>query len=288
MSPRKPATMDQLWQEPRDLAQRDLLGGEFGRDQAPNARDEFQVTGKKTSGTQSGYDVKDGKGREWSVKLGVEARVEVVVSRIVWAIGYHQPPVYYLPKWTRVEDGAAVSEEPARFRLEPKSLKKTGEWSWTDNPFVGTQPLAGLFTVMVLFSNWDLKAAQNATYQMETAGRSPETWYLVRDLGASLGKTAWLDRASKADTAAFIAEGFITRVEGNRVRFDYNGSWLEPRVHDIVTPADVRWVCGLLARLSLAQWHDAFRAGGFTDAEADAYIKRLREKIAEGQRLGWS
>lgn len=288
MSPRQPATMDQLWQEPRDLAQRNLLVGEFGEDVGPNLRDQFEVTGTKTTGTQSGYDVKDGTGREWSVKLGVEARVEVTVSRILWAIGYHQPPVYYVPTWTRVENGMSVSEEPGRFRLEPTSLKKHGEWSWTDNPFVGTQPLAGLFTVMVLFNNWDLKAAQNAIYQSEADGQSPQTWYLVRDLGASLGKTAWIHQASKGDTAAFTAEGFIERVEGNRVHFRYKGSWLDPRVHTIATPADVRWVCGLLARLSLQQWHDAFRAGGFTDAEATAYIKRLHEKIAEGQRLGWS
>ena len=116
MSPRQPATMDQLWQEPRDVAQRDLLVGEFGAGVAPDLRDQFEVTGTKTTGTQSGYDVKDGTGREWSVKLGVEARVEVTVSRILWAIGYHQPPVYYVPKWTRVENGKSVSEEAARFR----------------------------------------------------------------------------------------------------------------------------------------------------------------------------
>jgi hypothetical protein len=207
---------------------------------------------------------------------------------VLWAIGYHQPPVYYLPKWTRVEEGKSYAEGPARFRLEPKGLKKVGDWSWTENPFVGTRPLNGLFTVMVMFNNWDVKAAQNATYQVEADGDSPQTWYMVRDLGASLGRTGWIDKATKDDTAGFTREGFIDRVEENRVRFRYNGAWLDPRVHSIVTPADVRWVSGLLARLSDEQWRDAFRAGGFTDEEATVYITRLKEKIAEGQKLSWS
>ena len=287
MSPRGKATIDELWQEPVDLAQRDLYAGRFGRDAAPDPQDRFEVTGTQTTGTQSGYDVKDGKGREWSVKIGIESRVEVTVSRIISAIGYHQPPVYYLPKWTRVDSGKTVIEESARFRLEPKTLTKSGEWSWSDNPFVGTRPLAALFTVMVLFNNWDLKAAQNSVYQVDEPGNATHTWYMVRDLGASLGKTAWTNRATKADTAAFTRQGFIERVEDNRVRFYYDGSWLEPRVHSIVTPEDVRWVCGLLARLTPQQWHDAFRAGGFTESEASAFIKRLQEKIAEGQRVGW-
>ena len=38
-------------------------------------------------------------GVEWSVKLGPEAHTEVVLSRVLSAVGYHQPPVYYLPAW---------------------------------------------------------------------------------------------------------------------------------------------------------------------------------------------
>ena len=37
---------------------------------------------------------------EWSAKIGPEAQTEVVVSRILWGLGYHQPPIYYLPSWT--------------------------------------------------------------------------------------------------------------------------------------------------------------------------------------------
>lgn len=287
MSPAKNARMDELWIAPTDLASRDLYNGQFGAKNAPDPNERFEVTSVKTSGTQPGYDVKDSKGREFSVKLGVEPRVEVTVSRILAAIGFHQPAVYYVPKWTRMQDGKAIVEGPARFRLEPDTHEKVGDWPWRDNPFVGTQPLAGLFTFMVMFNNWDIKAAQNALYKVTDEGDGPRTWYVVRDLGASLGKTAWLNKASKDDTVSFLAEQFIERVENNRVHFHYDGAWLEPKVHSIVTPADVRWLCNLMAQLTDTQWRDAFRAGAFTDREAELYIGRLKEKIAEGQRVSW-
>src|SRR6187402_2202317 len=128
MSPQAPAKIEELWQEPKDIAQRDLFKGEFDQGDAPDPGDKFKVTGIKTTGTNHGYDVKDSKDREWSVKLGVESRVEVTFSRILWAIGYHQPPVYYLPKWTRVDSTGVYTDDPARFRLQPKGLKKTGDW----------------------------------------------------------------------------------------------------------------------------------------------------------------
>jgi hypothetical protein len=135
-------------------------------------------------------------------------------------------------------------------------------------------------------NNWDLKTSQNVIYRFQGEGGQPQDRYVVKDLGASLGKTAWLIPGTRNDLEGFEAEGFISTVEGNRVRFDYKGSWLEPQVVANVAPADVQWVCALLARLSPQQWSDAFRAGGYGAAEADRYIKRLRQKVAEGQEIG--
>ena len=50
-------------------------------------------------------------------------------------------------------------------------------------------------------------------------------------------------------------------------------------------PSDVRWICGQLAALTDQQWHDAFRAGGFDDEVANRFIRRLKQKIAEGLAL---
>lgn len=84
---------------------------------------------------------------------------------------------------------------------------------------------------------------------------------------------------------AFEREPFIASVEGNRVKFHYKGAWLEPQLPNSITPGDVVWTCELLAQLSPRQWLDAFRAGGYPDANARRYIARLRQKVDEGLRL---
>lgn len=281
-----PEKMAELWQEPADLERRDLFHGTGGSGRAPDPTDGFVFLGAKATGTQPGYDVKDSRGREWSVKMGPESRIETVVSRIVWAAGYHQPASYYVPQWTLVRDGARTVQNGGRFRLEPANQKRVSTWSWRNSPFMSTRPLAGLFVLMVLFNNWDLKSAQNAVYQVGPDGEDAPERYMVRDLGAAFGKTAWPTFGNKDNPDDFDREPFILGVEGNRVKFGYQDAWLEPHLHNSIAPEDVRWICERLARLSPKQWSDAFRAGGFTEAEADRYIRRLQEKIAEGLKLG--
>lgn len=282
----KPVSIAQLWEDPVDLERRDLLNGPGGQQHVPVAGARYEYLEDKSSGINSGYDVRDAKGERWSIKLGVESRTEVAVSRIVWAVGYHQPWVYYVPRWTLTRDGKDSVLAGSRFRLEPETQDKSGEWSWRKNPFLGTRELSGLFVLMVLFNNWDLKTAQNAIYDVKSdAGSEPHTWYMVRDLGASLGKSTWLTFGTKDDPAGFDAQPFILGVRGNRVRFAFEGGWMEPQLHSSVTPRDVRWICGLLARLSDTQWADAFRAGGYTPAEGERYVRRLKAKVAEGLRI---
>ena len=75
---------------------------------------------------------------------------------------------------------------------------------------------------------------------------------------------------------------FITGIVNGRVKFDWRGR------HDAlfgdITPADVRWICGRLQRLTDAQWHDAFRAGGYTKDRRRA-VHRAPE--AEDRRRVW-
>jgi hypothetical protein len=54
---------------------------------------------------------------------------------------------------------------------------------------------------------------------------------------------------------------------------------------DRVTAADVVWACQRLAQLSGEQWQAAFRAGGYAPAAADRYIRKIKEKIAQGLAL---
>ena len=88
-----------LWQEPTDLETRDLLVGPGGTGPRPDSA-VFTLVKADMSGHSPGYDVRDQNGVEWSVKIGSEAQTEVVTSRILWAIGYHQMPTYYLTRWT--------------------------------------------------------------------------------------------------------------------------------------------------------------------------------------------
>src|SRR5215207_2747563 len=121
-----PVKLAELWQEPADLEGRDLLNGPGGPQQLPASGSRFEFVSVKTTGTQPGYDAKDEQGRLWGVKLGVESRTEVVVSRLVWALGYHQPIVYYVPAWTLVRDGRDEPQPAARFRLESAPSQKIG------------------------------------------------------------------------------------------------------------------------------------------------------------------
>lgn len=281
-----PSKMAEFWQEPADLGRRSLLHGPGGAALAPNPNDRYTLIEADDKGFSPGYDVKDERGRDWSVKLGPEARTEVVVSRIVWAMGYHQPSVYYLPSWTLTDNGNVKREGPARFRSEPSTQRQRGTWSWRNNPFLDTKPFGGLFVLMVMVNNWDLKSQQNAVYRVAREGEDPPDRYVIKDLGASLGKSNWWLPGTRDDVEAFEREPFIKGVSGNRVKFHFQGAWREPQLLDSATPNDVRWMCERLARLTSEQWMDAFRAGGYTDAEASRFIRRLLEKIEEGLRLG--
>lgn len=276
-----------LWSRPADLATRNLYFGAGGEKHAPRITTFEYVKGESFGSW--GYDVKDAEGREWSVKLGREAQTEVAVSRLLWAIGYPQPPNYFLGTWTMTgkHEGEQV---PGRFRLELPSQKVVGIWSWYENPFVGTREFAGLVVVNLLVNNWDWKTDNNKIYETQGPGGSRRV-YMVRDLGASLGKLRhpaalrWLwDRGSpqgtKNDLRGFESQEFITGMEGGRIRFDYHG--VHQRLLDTLTPADVRWACGLLNRLSREQMLDAFYAAGYDHAHAGRYVVKLRQKIAQG------
>jgi hypothetical protein len=282
----EPSRMAELWAHPADIERRNLTYGPGGAEHAPDPAARYQVLEYDEKGFSPGYDVRDPRGREWSVKIGPEARTEVVVSRIVWAVGYRQPDVYYLPRWTLVDKGKVRTGDPARFRLERKDRPKVGEWSWRDNPFIGTREFAGLFTLMVMVNNWDVKTSQNAIYRVSENGDSPRQWYVVRDVGAALGKTNWFFPGVRDDVEAFEQEPFIESVEGNRVTFHYKGAWLEPQLNTSVTPGDVVWICQLLSQLTDRQWMDAFQAGGYSADEARRYVRRMQQKIDEGLRLG--
>ena len=292
--PEAPAKISvaELWQEPANLLQRDLYHGPGGAELAPPRDQPFQFVAHKTTGVNPGYDVKDVNGRVWSVKLGVEAQSEVTASRILWAMGFHQPPNYYVEEWTLEGTDAGVKSD-ARFRTDTDTHKPADEWSWNRNPFDDTQAFRGLIVAQLILNSWDLKTANNRIYEATDPSASPRRLFMVRDVGSSLGHSKQArvfsflatpgSQGSKNDLEGFERQGFIKKVRANRVEFDYRGIYGE--LLNRVTPVDVVWACELLSRLPDTHWQAAFRAGAYTPDQTDRYVRKIKAKIAQGLAL---
>ena len=280
--------MAQLWEIPRDLESRDLFDGPWGPENAPEPNVKYTLVKQKDHGTNPGVTVRDPQGREWQVKQpphndqGAEGPIEVALSRILSGLGYHQPPVYFLPSLTVVDETGTHVIPGGRFRLHTKSLTDLGTWSWQENPFVDTYPYQGLLVILAMFNSSDLKNDNNTLYAVETAS-GPDRWYVVRDLGTALGETGKL-APQRGDPDLFERNIFIAGVRDGFVEFGYHG-WHQELFKRRIAPRDVRWASELLAQLTDRQWDDAFRAGGYEPAVATRFIRRLHQKIAESQQL---
>jgi hypothetical protein len=284
-SPPTPSQLAELWVEPRP--DRDLYWGVGGKRLAPNPDAPYTVIEIKRGGFSSGYTVKDPQDREWSVKFPPEAPTEVTASRIHWGIGFHQPPNYYLTKWLAEKAPSPNPQLPARFREKAPALLRGGlidkaTWSFYKNPFVGTRPLKGLLVLQAILGNSDLKDDNNALYELREEYEGARTWYVTRDLGHTFGRTGVLD-APRGDPEVFEKTPFIKSVVNGRVILEWRG--LHDDLFDDITPADVRWICERLSKLTDRQWRDAFNAGGFPPSDAERFIRRLKQKIAEGLAL---
>jgi hypothetical protein len=282
--------IEELWVEPADLASRDLYNGPWGAAHAPDPTAVYTFVAPKKGGVNPGMTVRDPRGREWKVKQppntgrNAEGPIEVVLSRVLSAVGYHQPPVYFVPAF-RLNDGTSIYQAPGgRFRLSLPGLKDVGEWKWMDNPFVNTTPYYGLLVIMLMFNSSDLKDSNNTLYEYrQPDGSMPQRWFVVRDIGTALGSTARLAPV-RGDPDVFERLGFIERLEKGFVEFHYNGRH-QPVVDGRIRPAHVRWAAQLLGALSETQWHDAFRAGGYAPQVRQRFITKLQSKIAEGLAL---
>ena len=289
--PREPTAeeMAEFWVEPEDIRERDLFDGPGGPALRPKPGATYQFLSKDTKWYSWGWKVKDASGMEWNAKYGPEARSEVVVSRLLWAVGYHQPPTYYVEYWSLADSNEDGPKTPCRFRPDTPGRKNLGPWPWRKNAFVGTRPYGGLITLMRMVNNWDLIDRNNVIYEFKEPVEGARRWYVVKDLGASLGKTSSLGalaphQGSKNNVEDFEKQDFIKGVDGDRVRFDDAGM-RHRALYKNVTVADVRWISERLDRLTPEQWKDAFRAARYPDDVADRFIRKLREKVAYGLSL---
>ena len=274
-SPR--ATIAELWRDPGNIAAKNLRWGRGGEALAPSATVEYVFKNSDTTGYSPGYDVVDPKGNKWDVKTGDEGQTEVMANRLLWAVGYHQPIVYFVPEWTMTK-GPITKPLSGRFRLA-SDHDTDGEWSWTENPFLGTRQLKGLVVANLIINNWDLKPSQNRIY---SEVRNPTRWFVVQDLGASFGKTAW-PTGNRNNIDDFETQRLVLGVENGRVQFDYHARHKE--LLENITPADVVWICRLFNRITDAQWADLYRGAAVPAEVGVRYTRKIKSKIQEGLAL---
>src|ERR1051325_6699929 len=179
-----------FWQEPTDIASRNLLLGPGGEEMKPDLK---QVIWEESQ--QEGYSVKwkvrDASGKHWVVKLGNEAQPETVATRLVWAAGY-PTEVNYLVPCVKITNAPKPPHDKSvkrcekdgfanvRFEARPEDAKRLDEWSWAKNPFVGTREFNGLVVLMALVNNWDLKDTNNKVVYVPDNGG--ELRYVISDL----------------------------------------------------------------------------------------------------------
>jgi hypothetical protein len=284
--PPTPAELTALWEDV-EPGSRDLLHGVGGRELAPDPEAVYEILERDLRGYSTTFDVRDPSGREWSVKIGPEAQSEVTASRLAWAIGFRQLPSYYLSRWRwRWPDrNLEGSEGAGRFRPKVDAFDPEGEWSWHQNPFVGTRAYRGLLVLMAILNSTDLKDENNALVY-DRRGSRERVRYVVKDLGATLGTTGSHNPA-RNDVEAFERHPFLLGTSSDgRVRIAFRGRHRE--LFAGLTPEDVRWTCARLSRLSDDQWRDAFLAAGQRPEVTARFIARLKQKVSEGLALGRS
>lgn len=291
-----------LWRDPGEISSFDLIGGPGGRDGAPHASDHYKFVKEDLNGTSTKFYVKDGNGAEWLVKIGEEARPETAATRIVWAMGFFVDSDYFLdsihvddmPKLKHGKDHKHVKADVFNVRLKREGAedKKIGNWSWFENPFVGTREFNGLRVLMALINNWDLKEINNKIYPADGARD-----FVVSDLGASFGRTGAATKRSKGKISDYEHSKFIVQVTPETISFkmatrpspilklfekqNYETRALMEQIVQNVPRNDAAWIAQELARLTPEQIRDAFRAADYSPDLVERYAKALEARIRE-------
>ena len=275
-----------LWRNPVDIASRNLYYGPGGKAHEPHGPYTFEK--EDMAGSNPKFDVIDQDGVKWRVKMGDEARPEVVASRLIWAVGYFANEDYFVPElhvqnMQRLHRGEnLVSRDGTvrnvRLKRHLKDEKKIGIWRWAENPFTGSREWYGLRVLMAVINNWDLKDPNNSVYQNRQA---LELQYAVSDIGASFGTTG-LSWTLRGNLNAYSHSKWIKKISPDFVDFNVPaGPALNRWIGHRIPIDDARWIGNLLGRLSPHQIRDAFRAANYTDEEVEGFSRVVERRIGE-------
>lgn len=288
-----------LWHDPGPVETLDFRYGIGGQEMEP--RPPYQFVAEDSSGTTPKIQVKDAAGRHWVVKFGEEASADTFCTRLAWALGYYVEPQYLVAEGT-IEGASGIQRarkfveagsgrfRAGRFQLrsrEPKFLR-TVNWSWSDNPFLGTPELQGLKIVMMLLSNWDDKDSRDeekrgsntAIYQ-----QGPLYFYFIDDWGGAMGHWGKYFTRSKWNAKGFREQSsdFVSIRDGG-IHWGYSGQHTDLMVRDIRF-GDVSWLMQYLGRVSDEQLRAGLLSSGASEEETALYVEGLRMRIGQLQAV---
>jgi len=266
-----------LWQQPNDISSRDLFLGPGGTEMRPDLR-RITFIKEEKGGYSKKYRIRDGTGREWVAKIGKEAQSETSAVRLLWGMGYLTEVNYLVPRLTIPGQGTFTN---VRLEARPDNWKRSGEWSWKQNPFTGTPQFQGLKIMMAMLNNWDLKDSNNVIIKQRG---DDELRYVISDLGATFGHASttpflWRITRSRNNPEKYAKSAFFEKVKGDRVVLHFGGK-NRGLLKDIRID-DAQWVATLLSKLSDQQIRDAFRAANYTPSQINVLTREVRERTNE-------
>jgi len=296
---------DRIWRDPGVMTSLDLRYGAGGKARAPDPRHAFTFVSEDPLATSPKFDVADGQGVEWKVKLGQESQSETAAARFLWAAGYFTDEDYYMAELTVkrlptlrrgqefVSSGGIV--HGARLERKPATVKKVGNWDWFDNPFLGRRELNGLRVMMSLLNNWDLKKVNNSIYLVDG-----QRHYVVSDVGATFGKTGNELKRSRDVPDDYEDSKFIAKVTPDSIDLvlhtrpfflgavdvpNYRERTKMEEITKHIPRADAKWLGQRLSKLTDDQIRDGFRAAGYEAGDVEILTRTIRQRIAALEAL---
>jgi len=85
-----------------------------------------------------------------------EGPIEVTLSRVLSAVVPPAPGVFSSRRSRSGTRKVHTSNPGAAFDWMTLLISK-GNWSWQENPFVGTRPYQGLLAILLMFNSSDIK-----------------------------------------------------------------------------------------------------------------------------------
>lgn len=286
-----------LWEPPRDITLSDWIWGAGGEHRAP--KPPFRFVKEDPHGTNPKILLRDAKGDEWVAKFGEEIHADVFVPRLLHACGYFVPTSYFVAGGVVTGVSGLKRAKPffskqggfvfARFKLrDHKSSVKVEnrQWTWEDNPFLGTHELNGLKILIMLTSDWDTKDAregEGTNVAVFSNKSSPGRFlYMVDDWGGSMGKWGSLMQRTTWDAAGYEKQtkDFIKGVKAGVVEWGYGGRHQEDITNGI-TVEDVRWLLQYLGAITDEAIKTGLRASGTSERDVKTFSRSIRERIRQ-------